>query len=158
MLDAPVVDRKAGGIGGNRVNGMAGGESTGREAYAVAGSATWDSQHHVADNPHRFIMPDHVSANGPHVVSSAAWSGESASSDGGFGYLERPHETRLRESVTQQLRVSAVHWSVSQVQMCHAVATVPCLTVVGINGHWPSESVHGLLMRRGKSCGYVPND
>ena len=61
-------------------------------------------------------MPSHVGASGPHAVSSAAWSGESASSDGGFGYSETPHETRLRESVTQQLRVSARHWSVSQVQ------------------------------------------
>ena len=117
LFDDPPVDAPSTGTRASRANDAEGGESPDSEAYDAADNGTWGSRRH-ADRGPRFVMPNHAGVNGQHAVSSVAWSGDTASSEGeNYGHVETPHETRLREGLSQQLRVSVQHWSVSQARI-----------------------------------------
>lgn len=86
-------------------------DQTASEAAANEANAISDAVWTRDEGADEFTAPGTSS----HGISSVGWS-ESAGSDGSFGRAETPHEARLRGAVIAQLRVSAQHWSVSQVR------------------------------------------
>ena len=78
---------------------------------AIETSAVNNAVRAREEGAHAFVAP----GTSAYTASSVGWSG-SASSDGGFGPAQTPHKARLRSTLSAQLRVSAQHWSVSQVR------------------------------------------